>query len=363
MVAIRQWEMRSPKEPLVFSERRIGLPAAGEALVRVAGCGVCHTDLGFYLGQVPTKHPLPLVLGHEVSGVVEAAGPGAGEWAGKRVVVPAVLPCGECSACRRGRYALCPAQIFPGNDVHGGFASHLVVPARFLCDLGVVEESALPLYAVVADAVSTPYEAVRRSGLREGDLAVFVGAGGVGGFGVQIAAAHGAQVVAIDPVAGRRRLATEHGAGLALDPKALELPALRKAVREFAAGRGLSADEWKVFETSGTTAGQEIAFGLMTRGSHLGVVGYTPEKLTLHLSRLMALDARAEGNWGCAPGRYPELLRLIGEGKIALEPYVERRPLAQVNQVFREMIDHRLQRRAVLIPEPETEQGPERERR
>jgi 6-hydroxycyclohex-1-ene-1-carbonyl-CoA dehydrogenase len=363
VVDIRQWELRSPKEPLAASERRVGTPAAGEALVRVSGCGVCHTDLGFYLGQVPTKHALPLVLGHEVSGVVEAAGPGAEGWTGKRVVVPAVLPCGECGACRRGRYALCPGQIFPGNDVHGGFASHLVVPARFLCDLGRVDDSTLPLYAVVADAVSTPYEAVRRSGLREGDLAIFVGAGGVGGFGVQIAAALGAQVVAIEPAPERRLLATRHGAGLALDPKALDGRGLRQAVRGFADGRGLPSDEWKVFETSGTTAGQEIAFGLMTRGSHLGVVGYTPEKVPLHLSRLMALDARAEGNWGCAPGRYPELLRLIERGAIALEPFVELRPMEQINQVLAEMIDHRLQCRAVLIPQSSGGRRPEREGR
>jgi 6-hydroxycyclohex-1-ene-1-carbonyl-CoA dehydrogenase len=87
------------------------------------------------------------------------------------------------------------------------------------------------------------------------------------------------------------------------------------------------------------------------RGSHLGVVGYTPEKLSLHLSRLMALDARAEGNWGCAPTRYPEILKLIESGRIAIEPFVEPHPLSQINMVLTEMMEHRLHRRAILVPD------------
>jgi len=351
MITIHQWEMRSPREPLCLTERRIDSLSPGEALVRVAGCGLCHTDIGFYSGAVRTNHALPLTLGHEVSGVVERTGPGAEAWSGKAVIVPAILPCGDCAACRRGRYALCPSQVFPGNDVHGGFASHLVVPARFLCEVGEASGESLERLAVVADAVSTPYEAIRRSSLAEGDVAIFIGAGGVGGFGVQIASALGARVIAIDPDLERRRLALEHGAEMALDPQADDLSSLRKAIREHAAEHGLPSEEWKVFETSGTTAGQAIAFGLLARGSHLGVVGYTPEKVSISLSRLMALDARAEGNWGCAPGRYPEILQLIEQGRIDLEPYVERHPLSQINAVLADMMEHRLHRRAILVPD------------
>ena len=68
-------------------------------LIKVAACGVCHTDLGFYYDGVPTRHPFPLILGHEISGTVVEAGDGAEDWVGKQVVVPAVIPCGECDAC------------------------------------------------------------------------------------------------------------------------------------------------------------------------------------------------------------------------------------------------------------------------
>jgi 6-hydroxycyclohex-1-ene-1-carbonyl-CoA dehydrogenase len=351
MVSIRHWEMRAPKEPFVLDARRVESLEPGAALVRVAGCGVCHTDIGFLTGEVRTNHALPLVLGHEVSGVVEDAGAGAERWRGRAVVVPAVLPCGDCSPCRRGRYALCAGQVFPGNDVHGGFASHVVVPARFLCDAGDAAADRLPLLSVVADAVSTALEAIARSGLERGDLAIFVGAGGVGGFGAQIAAAFGASVVAIEPSPERRRLSVEHGVSLALDPRAGDAASLRKAVREFARERGLPSTEWKVFETSGTSAGQESAFALLARGSHLGVVGYTREKVSIPLSHLMALDARAVGNWGCAPERYPEALRLVESGAVAVEPYVERFPLSEINEVFARMLEHRLERRAILVPD------------
>src|SRR5574337_141534 len=72
-----------------------------EVLVEIAGCGVCHTDLGYFYDGVRTNHPLPLALGHEVSGRVAKAGAGAEGWVGKAVIVPAVMPCGECDACRR----------------------------------------------------------------------------------------------------------------------------------------------------------------------------------------------------------------------------------------------------------------------
>ena len=190
MPRVASWVVERAGAPMALAEREVE-PGPGEVLVRVAGCGVCHTDLGFYYGGVPTRHPFPLTLGHEVSGTVVATGPGAEDWIGRAVVVPAVIPCGRCATCRAGRSTICPQQVFPGSDVHGGFATHVAVPAHGLCpvpdllDPGVnPHQIDLPTLAVIADAVSTPFEAVARSGLGAGDLAVFVGVGGVGGFGL-----------------------------------------------------------------------------------------------------------------------------------------------------------------------------------
>ena len=89
------WVVTKAGEPMVLEDRE-ETPGENEVIVEVAGCGVCHTDLGFYYEGVPTRHPLPLTLGHEVSGRVVAAGAGASSWVGKAVVVPAVIPSGPC---------------------------------------------------------------------------------------------------------------------------------------------------------------------------------------------------------------------------------------------------------------------------
>lgn len=322
--------------------------AAGEVLVAVAGCGVCHTDLGYYYDAVPTRHPLPLVLGHEISGQVVEAGAGAEAWLGRAVVVPAVMPCGRCDACAAGRGAVCPAQIFPGNDVHGGFGSHVRVPARGLC--AVVGDLDLAALSVVADAVSTPYQAIHRSGLQPGDVAVFVGAGGVGGFGVQIAAALGAHVVAIDVEPARLERIARHGAALTLDGRAVDGRQLRKQVREFADARHCPSWRLKIFETSGTPAGQATAFGLLGHGAYLSVVGFTPRTVEVRLSNLMAFDATVQGNWGCLPEHYPAVVELVQRGQVALDPFVEKRPLDEINEVFEALHAGRVERRIVLVP-------------
>jgi len=333
-------------------------PGPGEVLVAVAGCGVCHTDLGFFYDGVPTRHPLPLTLGHEISGVVVEAGAGAESWVGRAVVVPAVLPCGECAACRAGRGQICPTQIFPGNDVHGGFASHVRLPARGLCpvpDLSdpAVNRSGVALadLSVVADAISTPYQAIVRSGLGAGDVAVFVGAGGVGGFGVQLAAALGATVVAIDPSPVRLAQVAPHGAALTLDPAAMDVRALRKQVRAFADAHNVPTFRTFIFETSGTPAGQATAFALLGHGGYLSIVGYTPKTVELRLSNLMAFDATAQGNWGCLPQYYPAIVDLVLQGRVALGPFVERRPLDSINEIFDELHAGGVARRLILIPE------------
>jgi 6-hydroxycyclohex-1-ene-1-carbonyl-CoA dehydrogenase len=349
-VKVQGWAMRARGEPLAPYEYEAA-PGPGEALVEVAACGVCHTDLSFLDDGVPVRHALPLVLGHEVSGRVVAEGPGVSDLAGKSVVVPAVIPCGRCAPCARGRGSICKAQVFPGNDVHGGFGTHLLVPAHGLCPVDLPFESdELKRLSVVADAVSTAYEAVRKSQLEPGGFAVFVGAGGVGGFGVQVAAALGARVLAIDVDPRRLELLSAHGAEWTLDARGATPGDLKGRVRTLAKKAGLAPTEWRLFETSGTRAGQEAAFALLGPGAHLSVVGYTPVDATVRLSNLMAFDARAEGVWGCPPARYPEVLDLVLSGRVRLEPFVELFPLAQVNDVLDRLRRKTLDRRAVLLP-------------
>lgn len=353
---VKSWVVEGPGAPMVPGERN-ETPGPGQVLVEVAGCGVCHTDIGYLHEGVPTRHPFPLTLGHEVSGRVVETGEGAEAWKGRPVVVPAVMPCGACDACHHGHGSVCPKQIFPGNDVHGGFGTHLVVPVAGLCrvpDLADRNQNPagldLAALSVVADAVSTPFQAIHRSGLARGDLAVFVGVGGVGGFGAQIAAARGAAVVGIDPSGDRLSMLSEHGMDLGLRPDREGPKEIRRAVREFGRERGIPTWRTRIFECSGTRAGQETAFGLVGHGSHLSLVGFTRDTVEVRLSNLMAFDATVQGTWGCLPKYYPEVVDLVLSGKVALEPFIERRPMASINETFEDIRGHRVSRRVVLIP-------------
>jgi 6-hydroxycyclohex-1-ene-1-carbonyl-CoA dehydrogenase len=206
------------------------------------------------------------------------------------------------------------------------------------------------MLSVVADAVTTPYEAIRRSELGPDDVAIIVGVGGVGGFGVQIAAAQGAAVVAIDVDPERLDLAARHGAGLTLDAGATDLKGLKAAVRSFSKECGRKGIGLKIFEMSGTPAGQATAFGLLDHGAYLGVVGFTPKPVELRLSNLMAFDATARGNWGCPPEQYPAALRMVLEGKVALAPFIEQHELAEAPAILDAVARHSLRRRAILRP-------------
>jgi 6-hydroxycyclohex-1-ene-1-carbonyl-CoA dehydrogenase len=348
-----RWVMTAPQLPLV-RQGFLAAPKDGEVVVSVAGCGVCHTDLGYYYDGVRTNHPLPLALGHEVSGEVVAVGAGAERWLGKQVIVPAVLPCGECDLCKRGLGTICRAQKMPGNDIQGGFASHIVVPARGLCEVDERKLAAAGLslwqVSVVADALTTPFQAVRRAGVTPGSLAVVIGAGGVGGYCVQVANAFGAQVVAIDVDDRKLEAISKYGAALTINSRGMEAKAVKQAVAAFAKERGLRATEWIIFECSGTAPGQLAAWNLLVHGATLCVVGFTMDRVEVRLSNLMAFDARALGNWGCPPEQYPGALDLVLQGKVQVAPFVEAHGLETINEVFAAVHNREISARVVLRP-------------
>ncbi len=353
-LAAHRWMMTAAKAPMQRSAFNLPPPGPGEVVIAIAGCGVCHTDLGYYYDGVRTNRPLPLTLGHEISGRVAACGAGAEAWRDRAVIVPAVIPCGTCELCRSGRATICRSQKMPGNDIEGGFATHILVPAQGLCPVDEARLAAAGLaladVSVVADAVTTPYQAVKRAGVTQGSLAIVVGVGGVGGYAAQVARAFGATVAAIDVDDAKLAQIARGGAALTLNARAMDERALKQAVQGFAKERGLPATGWFIFECSGTAAGQLTAFGLINHGATMSVVGFTRDKVELRLSNLMAYDARCLGNWGCPPELYPEALGLVLDGRVRLAPYIERRPLDSINDVFADVHEGRVKRRVILVP-------------
>lgn len=347
----RRWLLVEPGKSLRQEEFTPRPPGKGEVIVKVAGCGVCHTDLGFADGEVRPRAPLPIVLGHEISGTVVACGEGAEGWAGQDVVVASVIPCGDCRPCAAGRGNMCSRQFMPGNDGDGGFATHVTVRATGLAAVPrLPKDMRLADLSVIADAVTTALQAVRRARTQAGDFAIVVGAGGVGAFATQVAAATGAKVVALDVSDARLEAVAAHGAGRTVNVKGLTQKQVREAVKEAASTLGATSWGWKIFECSGTTAGQESAWSLLGPAATLAVVGFTREPVSVRLSNLMAFDADAFGTWGCPVERYPEAIDLAVTGRIALGPFVRHVPMDQCETVLSDVRTAAVPKRSVLIP-------------
>jgi 6-hydroxycyclohex-1-ene-1-carbonyl-CoA dehydrogenase len=239
----------------------------------------------------------------------------------------------------------------PGNDVNGGFATHMIAPAKALVSLeGLPATVKLDALSVVADAVSTAYQAVRRSGLERGDVAFVVGAGGVGGFVAQIARALGAHVVVCDVSEERLASALTLGAARGVNVAGREARDLRKQLQGLAGEWRVRSLGWRVFECSGTSAGQTLAYSLVGAASTLVVTGYTREAVSLRLSNLMAFDATVHGTWGAPADAYPGVLELIAKGAVQIEPVIERAPMSRLVELMGALARHELSKRMVLDP-------------
>ena len=359
---IQTWQMVQPtsrdKEtgavtPGKLEKTEISVPELkpGEVLVEIAGCGVCHTDLGFFYDGVPNVNKPPLTLGHEIAGTVVV---GDESWIGKEVIIPAVMPCRQCMLCKTGRGNRCLKQLMPGNSlgVYGGFSSHIPVPSIDLCEIKNRGDIPLSHLAVVADAVTTPYQAAKRAALGNGDKVVVIGIGGVGQYMVQESKALGAStVIAIDIVEERLKKMLSYGADFIINssgkgPKDIsdEFGAIRKQHQ-------LPKYGWKIFEVSGTKPGQEIAVNLLSFTGKLIIIGFGLQKIEFSISRLMAFDAEMIGTWACLPEYYPQILEMVLSKKVEIEPFVQTRPMSTIVETFEEADKLTPDKRIVLTPD------------
>ena len=315
-------------EPLRLEEVPTPAPGAGEVLIRVAGCGVCHTDLHYIDHGTPTFKTPPMILGHEIAGTVAALGAGVTTLAEHdRVLLPAVLSCGHCAFCRTGRENVCENSIMLGNHIDGGYAEYLVAPAKDVLPL----PSDVPLVegSVIADAITTPFHAVvRRGRVVAGDWVIVFGCGGVGLSLVQIATAAGARVIAVDVRDGKLDLARRFGAVATLNSGTEAR--LDREVRRISGG-GVDV----AFEAVGKAATQEAALNCLRTGGRLVLVGYSPETMALNAGRVMFRELEVLGSLGCRPVDYPRAIELVRQGKIRLTEMVTHRfPLERIAEAL-----------------------------
>jgi len=360
---IKTWQMVQPTTfdretkkvtPGKIEKTELPVPElkAGQALVEVAGCGVCHTDLGYFYDGVPTVSKPPLTLGHEISGTVVA---GDEEWVGKEVVIPAVMPCRKCILCKTGRGNRCLAQKMPGNSLgpYGGFSSHIPVPSVDLCEVKNRGKIPLAHLAVVADAATTPYQAAKRADLQPGDNVVVIGiTGGVGQYMGQTAKALGANaVVGIARNQAKLERALKYGTDFVVNSTDKDARAVSQEFKNMCKENGLPSFGWKIFEVTGAAGGQEIALSLLSFVGKLIVVGFGLAKAEYMFGKLMAFDAEIIGTWGCLPEYYPIVLDMIVRKKIDIDAFVQTRPMSTIVATFEEAHKESPDRRIVLTPD------------
>ena len=310
--------LRDPAQAMQIEDVPLPAIGAGDVLVRVAACGVCHTDLHYLDHGTPTFKKPPIILGHEVSGTIADVGSGVtGFKPDDRVLLPAVLSCGSCVYCRTGRENICENSRMLGNHIDGGYAEFIAVPSRDVfhlpADVPLVEG------AVIADAVTTPYHAVvRRGKVTPGDWVVVFGCGGVGLALVQIAASVGARVIAVDVKAMKLQAAMRFGASAIINP--LATPRIDKEVRSITGGGADIA-----FEAVGKASTQQAALDCLRTGGRLVLVGYSPDTMHLNAGRVMFRELEVIGSLGCRPVDYPRAIELVRQGKVRLTELVTHR--------------------------------------
>jgi propanol-preferring alcohol dehydrogenase len=203
--------------PLQLEELPVPDPKAGEILIKVAACGVCHSDLHAVDGDWTPPPVLPLIPGHEVAGHVAALGPAVeGFSIGDAVGIPWMYSaCGACEFCLAGMETICKSGEATGYTKNGGYAEYMVARADFVGRLS--KDSNLEAIAPILCAGVTTYKGLKRSGAKPGQWVAIVGIGGLGHIAVQYARSMGFRVVAVDVAADKLDVATSLGAELVID--------------------------------------------------------------------------------------------------------------------------------------------------
>ena len=208
MKAVRLVRVGTPLAMMEISEPRMG---PNDVLVRVRAAGICHSDAHYRAGISPVR-PLPMTLGHEVSGIVERVGDSVTSlFRGDRVCLHYNITCGSCMYCASGHEQFCPTGLMIGHYANGGYAELIAVPARNA--LPLPEEIPFEQGATLMCASATAYHALRKSRLAPGESAAIIGVGGLGMSAVQLARYFGAiDVFAVDIREESLELAEGYGA-------------------------------------------------------------------------------------------------------------------------------------------------------
>ncbi|RKS80031.1 alcohol dehydrogenase/propanol-preferring alcohol dehydrogenase [Motilibacter peucedani] len=314
-------------------EREAPRPGRGQVLVRVAACGVCHSDV---MARVGMASSYPRVPGHEVAGTVEAVGEGVDRWqAGQRVGVGWFGgACFTCVPCREGDFISCTARNVTGLTADGGYADLVVAPQDALAAIpdALTDVEAAPLMC----AGVTTFNALRESGARGGDLVAIVGLGGLGHLGVQYAAAMGFEVVAVARGAEKGEFASQLGAHHYVDSTSSDVAA---ELQRLGGAQTVLSTVTDAGATSATVG------GLRHRG-RLVVVGAPQEPLQLEAGAMIGPSLVVAGHASGSAKDSEDALRFAALSGV--RPMTETAPLEQAEDAFGRMMAGKPRFRMVL---------------
>jgi (R,R)-butanediol dehydrogenase/meso-butanediol dehydrogenase/diacetyl reductase len=297
-------------------------PTPGQAIVEVAFCGICGTDISEYThGPVmirPGPHPLtgarpPMILGHEFSGRVAALGPGAdGFQVGQRVVVDPCWRCGECFWCQRGDYQICKVGGSVGLASDGALARYVTVPAEGLVAL---PDSVDDQVAALTEPLAVALHAAHRGEVQAGSRVLIQGYGPIGAAVLLASRACGAKEVFVsEPSAARRELAGKMGASAAFDPAACSV---RAEVYQRTGRIGPDV----VFECTGIPALLEDSVSSVRKGGRVVAVGIGPGSAQLPGRQIVPYEREIVGSLGYR-GDLPRVVELLASGRMDPKPLI-----------------------------------------
>jgi alcohol dehydrogenase len=297
--------------PLTVREVPDPQPPRGGVVVRVGASGICRSDWHGWQGHDPDVVP-PHVPGHELAGTIAELGSGVHRWrVGDRVTVPFVNACGRCAECAAGEHQVCPNQTQPGFTHWGSLAEFVALDAADVNLVRLRDELDDVTAAALGCRYATAFRAVVQvGGVRPGEWVAVHGCGGVGLSAVQIAAAAGARVVAVDVSPGALVLARELGAEHVVDGTA----GVPENVAELTGGGAhLSLDALGAPATCVNSV-----LSLRRRGRHVqvGLLPPAQGRPDLPMDRVIGHELAMLGSHGMAAHSYPELLGLISAGRL-----------------------------------------------
>lgn len=335
------------KEDLRIGEVETPQIGSEDVLLRIKAASICGTDLHIYHGGYPLKR-LPIILGHEYSGVIDEAGPDVQEFKkGDRVAGSPIIPCDSCYYCSLGKPQLCERRLSLGVEVDGCFTELMPFGRPEMGLTRIPEGISFETGALIGDLLSTGLHAVERAQVEIGDTIAIFGVGPIGLISVMGAKAQGAShIIAIARTDSRLELARELGADLTLNPLRNDVV---KHVRDATAGRGADA----VIETSAAQSALDNAVCCVRRGGRISTVALYDSRPNLDLRRIVLSEIDIRGGLcPVGPKRLRDLVRLVGLGKFDLSRLITHRftleNVLQAIQTFENKLEGAV--KVVLIP-------------